>query len=498
MARVYLALATGLAGFTKLAVLKVMRDELAKNPEAVQLFLGEARLAARFNHPNVVQTTELGEDAGRYFICMEYLEGLPLSSLLGKTQSERLPLAARLEIVCQLLDGLQYLHELTDLRGKPLCLVHRDISPSNVFVTFEGAVKILDFGVAKATGVTEESQDGGFQGKLGYAAPEQMLGQLDARSDIYTTGLLLWELLSYQRLRRSGAYADVVHGGVTGTDAFTMRSLGHGIPEPLLEICAKAAAGKLEDRYQFASALRDALRSYAAEHSLQYSPEQLRSLLAERFDTWRGEVRKNIARELKAVELEGVDLTPADGQRSRSQTPHPFAVSPLGEGPLGEPRLVKRARPWPARVSGAVLVLVAAFIGASLVSREERSSAAAANARDESSPAWTNASVVDLGHPNAEPTTVGPSRVLPLALVEKSQTAEPRAERRRRDGSSTRGGAAAKASSSRESPTPSPSARRALDPRPATKAPDEPYGLVHSRRPAVGARPIDTSSPYSK
>jgi serine/threonine protein kinase len=338
MARVYLALTTGLAGFTKLAVLKVMRAELAKKPEAVKLFLGEARLAARFNHPNVVQTTELGEDGGSYFISMEYLEGLPLGSLLGKTQSSPLPLAARLEIACQLLDGLGYLHELSDLGGSPLNLVHRDISPSNVFVTFEGTVKLLDFGVAKAEGVTEETAAGGFKGKLGYAAPEQLRGQSDARADIFTAGLLLWETLSYRRLRRDRAYADIVRGRGTGTDAALMRRRAHGIPDPLLEICVKAAAHNPEDRYQTASALRDALRSYMVEHSLRFSAEQLRLLLTERFDVSRQAIRRQIDRRLKAVQLEGVDLAPNLAPRSHSQTPHPF-VSSSHHGTLIAPRL---------------------------------------------------------------------------------------------------------------------------------------------------------------
>ena len=112
------------------------------------------RLAARMNHPNVVQTSEVGEDTGRYFICMEYLEGQTLSRLLKKTIDEALPLGARLEIMCQMLEGLSYLHGFSDLDGTPLGLVHRDISPNNVFVTFEGSVKVLDFGVAKAEGIS--------------------------------------------------------------------------------------------------------------------------------------------------------------------------------------------------------------------------------------------------------------------------------------------------------------------------------------------------------
>ena len=142
MAHVYLALVSGLAGFSKLVVLKVMRDELREHPASLNMFLGEARLAARMNHANVVQTSEVGEDTGRYFICMEYLEGQTLSRLLKKTIDVALPLGARLEIMCQMLEGLSYLHGFSDLDGTPLGLVHRDISPNNIFVTFEGSVKV--------------------------------------------------------------------------------------------------------------------------------------------------------------------------------------------------------------------------------------------------------------------------------------------------------------------------------------------------------------------
>jgi serine/threonine-protein kinase len=370
MAHVYLALTTGLAGFTKLAVLKVMRAELAQNAEAVRLFLGEARLAARFNHPNVVQTTEVGEDAGCYFISMEYLDGLSLGALLSRTVALQLPLAARLEIACQMLDGLVYLHGLSDMDGSPLGLVHRDISPSNVFVTFEGTVKLLDFGVAKAVGVTEVSEAGSFKGKFGYAAPEQLRGQSDARSDIFTAGLLLWEMLSYQRLSADRTQVDIVRGRAVGADSERMLTQGQGVAPQLLEICVKAAATKPEDRYQSAAALRDALRSYMHEHSLHLSAEQLRFLLADRFDLVRQETRRRIDQRLKEVQLADAAASPSVPPRSE-QTPHPVTDSSQ-HGSLVTALVVTKPRRFVMPASGAAMLLVAAVLGA-LVARSARS-----------------------------------------------------------------------------------------------------------------------------
>jgi serine/threonine protein kinase len=516
MARVYLALTTGLAGFTKLAVLKVMRAELAQDPEAVRLFLGEARLAARFNHPNVVQTTELGEDAGSYFISMEYLEGLPLGTLLGKTQSQPLPLAARLEIACQLLDGLGYLHELSDLGGTPLHLVHRDISPSNVFVTFEGTVKLLDFGVAKAEGVTEVSTGGGFKGKLGYAAPEQLKGQSDARSDIFTAGLLLWEMLSYRRLRRERAYADIVRRRATGTDAFSMRSENHGIPAPLIEICAKAAALDPEERYQSASALRDALRSYMVEHSLRFSAEQLRVLLTERFDVSRQAIRKQIDQRMKAVQLEGAALAPSLRRRSHSQTPHPFVTSSQHRA-LAKPQLASKARRFLVPAGGVALALAAAFAGASVASSDGSSPLAAVNQRSEVAAARSGAPVVDAGPSNEQPAAgafVAPPRA-PEPVREAAELETARMQREERP--SSLGPAASKSShraDSRAVNRPHPTSRGpkvAVAPggappadrgspekaRPSTSGPGVPSDFAHGRGTAQVARPIDSSSPYS-
>jgi eukaryotic-like serine/threonine-protein kinase len=344
MAHVYLALVTGLGGFTKLVVLKVMRDELREHPASLNMFLGEARLAARMNHPNVVVTTEVGEDNGRYYICMEYLEGQPLSRVLKKTIDHALPLAARLEIMCQMLEGLSYLHGFKDLDGTPLGLVHRDISPNNLFVTFDGTVKVLDFGVAKAAGISHVTEAGTFKGKLGYAAPEQIVGRSDQRSDVFAAGVLLWEILTYRRLTQDRTQTEIVQGRIAGAESELMLQRGADVPPELMEICAKAAAKSPDDRYPSASAMQAALRSYIASASLEYSPDKLRDLLHGLYETDRGEMRLQIDRRIKHAQLEDehpsefsrVALVPTASTVFGSTSPGPGSLQapPAGRGKM--------------------------------------------------------------------------------------------------------------------------------------------------------------------
>lgn len=303
MARVYVASSSGLGGFNKLVVLKVLREELHDSEGSLGMFLGEARLAARLNHPNVVQTLEVGEDNGRYFICMEYLEGLTLGRLMKHAVGEQVPLAARLELICQVLEALIYMHGFRDLDGTPLDLVHRDLSPNNVFVTFEGTAKVLDFGVAKAAGVSQVTEAGMFKGKLGYAAPEQIMGRAEPRSDVFAMGVVLWEVASQRRLSHGRTQQEIVQGRIAGMDTAFMREAIDVAPG-LLEICCKAAAMEPQGRFASALEMRDALRAYMREHALEMSMEQLRSLLDGQFAAERDETRRLIDQRLKQAQYD--------------------------------------------------------------------------------------------------------------------------------------------------------------------------------------------------
>ncbi|HYQ43619.1 MAG TPA: serine/threonine-protein kinase [Polyangiaceae bacterium] len=373
MARVFVAVSSGLAGFNKLVVLKVMRDELRENQSSLDMFLAEARLAARMNHPNIVQTLEVGEDSGRYFICMEYLEGQTLGRLLKKTVDTPLPLAARLELIGQVLEALIYMHDFTDPDGTPLSLVHRDISPNNIFVTFDGTAKVLDFGVAKATGVSHATEAGMFKGKLGYAAPEQILGNSDQRSDVFAVGVLLWELLAYRRLSQDRTQQEIVQARMAGVDPELMRQ-ALGVPVELLQICTRAAAKDVDDRYASALEMRDALRSYIRANNLEFSPEQMRAVLDGLYADERSETRRLVDQRMKQANL-------GDDHPSFGAQPIPAAPAVLGSATLTGNAATYVLPPTPANKGRWIVALVGvaalAGIAGRWLSSSDRASASA-------------------------------------------------------------------------------------------------------------------------
>ena len=262
MARVYLALSQK-PGFDKLFVLKLLREELVADAEFRSMFLNEAKVAARLNHPNVVNTYEIGVDNDQHFIAMEYLEGQALSAIVARVGRKNMPLHIHLRILCDVLAGLEYAHKLTAYDGTPLALVHRDVSPQNVFVTYPGLVKLVDFGIAKMAGSAVLTQEGVMKGKLGYMAPEQALAhQVDARADVFSVGVMLWEALTKSRFFPIGeGEAAVLQRRLTG-DEKKVKDVDPDAPDELVTICEKAMALDRDARYQTAAELREALEGY--------------------------------------------------------------------------------------------------------------------------------------------------------------------------------------------------------------------------------------------
>lgn len=291
MAEVLLSVARGPSGFNKLVVLKTMREELATDDELRGMFLAEARLSARLNHPNVVQVYEV-VDTALPCIVMEYLEGQPMSALCH-TASERFTLPLRLRAISEVLGGLQYSHELTDYDGTPLNLVHRDVSPQNVFLTYDGVVKVLDFGIAKASNTAVQTRTGVVKGKLEYMPPEQLCGtDVDRRADVFAVGCMLWDAAAGKRL-----WADMPEGDV-------MRALIEGnVPKPsalrpvdpeLEAIIMKALAAEPSDRYATALDLRVAIDQYLAERYPTTSQRELGELVSDVFAEQREERKRQI------------------------------------------------------------------------------------------------------------------------------------------------------------------------------------------------------------
>jgi serine/threonine protein kinase len=267
MSNVYLAVTDGVQAstqFQKLLVLKVLNRDLGEDPEFVKMFMNEARLAARLNHPNIVQTIEVGQAGAQHYLAMEYMEGQPLNRILYSDEARaQLSLSMRLHILVQALGGLHYAHERKGYDGSPLDIVHRDISPSNLFVTYDGQVKLMDFGIAKARDSGAETRVGIFKGKPAYMAPEQVRGQgADRRADIYSVGVVLWELMTGRRLWHGLGQTEILKR-VVGGEVPAPRSVDPRLPADLEAICIKALAPHREDRYATAADLLNALERFA-------------------------------------------------------------------------------------------------------------------------------------------------------------------------------------------------------------------------------------------
>ena len=270
MADVYLARATGEAGFTKMVALKVLLPEFASIPQVVEYFLDEARLAAQLDHPNVVQTVDLGHSGDQYFIAMEHIDGADLLRLVGMInwQKQPVPLGVALAILRGICNGLQSAHEARQADGSPMGLVHRDVKSANVFIARSGAVKVGDFGIAKAhhAGWVRRTENGLVRGTPGYMAPEQRLGQpIDARADIYSVGAIAYELLTGQPIN-----LDLVSLAAKGRDGWPhlppISSLRSDVPPEVEAIVWRALSYDRESRFADCATFEVALERVAVAH----------------------------------------------------------------------------------------------------------------------------------------------------------------------------------------------------------------------------------------
>ena len=264
MAEVYLAHHVGFGGFQKQVVVKRILPALAMHQDFVNMFLNEARLAARLSHANVVQVIESGEIDGRYYIAMEFIDGSDLKPFYDDAErgGDPVPPGLACRIIADLLAGLHYAHTVSDEQGRPLGLVHRDVSPQNVLITRTGNVKIVDFGIAKATNAAgQQTRVGQVKGKISYMSPEQAMGKpVDARSDVFACGILLWELVTGQRLfSRPNDMATIM--AITDDNRRPVRSVRPELPEELDHVLMQALARSLTDRYPSAQAMQNELEA---------------------------------------------------------------------------------------------------------------------------------------------------------------------------------------------------------------------------------------------
>jgi serine/threonine-protein kinase len=280
MAEIHLARLAGEAGFEKIVVVKRLLPELVASKAFVAMFLEEAKLVARLDHPNICEVFELGRDGAEYFIVMPYLDGLPASDLIARPRDPdriaQLRIAAG--IVAQACAGLHHAHELRDAAGASLGLVHRDVSPSNLFVTTAGTVKVLDFGVAKIRGASE-TEAGTIKGKTQYMAPEQLLGQeLDRRCDVFALGIVLFELATHQRLfARASDY--LAARAILEEPIPRAETADPAVPPALGDVIARALERDRTARFADARELARALDSALAPHGGIADGEQIAAAL---------------------------------------------------------------------------------------------------------------------------------------------------------------------------------------------------------------------------
>jgi serine/threonine protein kinase len=266
MAEIFLAVRKGLEGVLKVVALKRVLPHLSSSPEFTQMFIDEARLVARLDHPNIVRTYEFDEFAGQYFTVMEYLPGEDLGKILNRISAVRKPMPVELAalIISQVCSGLHFAHELTDGRGRPLGLVHRDVTPSNIIVTFAGEVKLIDFGVAKINVNAGRTMVGTIKGKIAYMSPEQSRSHtVDRRSDVFSAGVVLWELLTGRPLFARETEAQALYA-IVNDPIPRVRRLRPEVPPELEAIVMRALARSPEDRFQTAEEMQFALDNVIA------------------------------------------------------------------------------------------------------------------------------------------------------------------------------------------------------------------------------------------
>jgi serine/threonine-protein kinase len=422
MGEVFLATSGELSGFEKLCVIKKVLPHLAEDQEFIRRFIDEAQVAIKLAHANIASVFEVGMADGEYFLALEYVEGRDLRRMLARLfeRGERLPIDLALFVVREVASGLAYAHRKTDTAGRPLNLVHCDISPPNVLVSYEGEVKIIDFGIAKsALRVAATNPKTGF-GKLGYMAPEQLVrgGIVDKRTDVYAAGVLLYELLTGERLfalPEGFDYKEIARAVTQGK---------HPLPshrDPRLyefdPIVVKALAPDASKRYESAEQLRDDLAVALSRLNPTITSDRLgawvRQLFAEEMLEERNLLAQASALDLSAFADELTDsrihtvsfaLAPAGAPEVRSGEHAAVApansVRALGALPVesGHTALVDKTQPHPARLTerrglylgaAAAALVVAGAVAAMVFDRDTRGKPVAAAAPVAAAPVVT-------------------------------------------------------------------------------------------------------------
>jgi eukaryotic-like serine/threonine-protein kinase len=328
MAEIYIARREGPHGFSKRIALKRILPQLAADPEFVAMFIDEARLCAQLTHPNLVQVFDFGEEGNELYMAMELVEGTTAAKVVraAAAREEPVPTEVALQIALSVGRGLAHAHEATDEEGRPLGLIHRDVSPGNILISRSGAVKLGDFGIARAAEFDRRTDQGQLKGKLGYMSPEQVTGrELDTKSDQFTAAIVLAELLTARPLFSGSREMDVLVK-IRDADCSVLERYGHHIPSDVMSVLRRALSRRREDRYPTTSAYVDALEEVVRRRRLTVNS----AILVD----W----------------LQRMDLVKVTGRSGEHALDAALGVLPPARAPA---RVDKKLSPVPPKASGA-------------------------------------------------------------------------------------------------------------------------------------------------
>jgi len=332
MAEIFRARQYGAAGFQKQLCIKKILMHLAENDEFVRMFIDEAKIAVSLQHANVVQIFDLGAVRTEYFIAMEYVFGKDLLNLLIRCTHLRIRVPQKLAVfmMCETLKGLEAAHSAVDSRGQPLNIIHRDVSPSNVLVSYDGEVKIGDFGVAKATRREAATKTGTMKGKLGYMSPEQVMGQeIDARADLFSAAIILYEMLAMNRLFHGKTELETLMMVRDCDVTEALSKLPSDVPEPLRRIVQRGLSRQREDRFQTATEFLDALLDYLFNEKMRVTNQDMgrfmKSVFARELEDELAR-QEDLDRAVEALGLAGESFGPGLAARATPAPPPPSAA----------------------------------------------------------------------------------------------------------------------------------------------------------------------------
>jgi|GEM_PF-2352085 len=356
MAEVFLASRQGeIGGFTKQVAIKRIYQHLAEDPELITMFFDEARIAAQLNHPNIVQIYDLGQIDGFFYIAMEFIHGRDVRSICerGIQVSNFLPIPSAVKIVAESAAGLHYAHTRADSSGTPLNIVHRDVSPQNILVAMNGGVKVCDFGIAKAEERLTHTRTGQFKGKFAYMSPEQVIGDgraIDLRSDIFSLGIVLYEITVCTRLFRGKNDYDTIRM-VAESDVKLPTQVRANFPPELERIIMKALSREPSQRYQTAEEMQVELEEWLLEQRAKTSPVHIARYMAQIFPEMvekPGGISEDMTVERDISDLVASGSFPTNlGASAEAQEPH-TAIATAPSSPSSLQAMVSKPAPAPA------------------------------------------------------------------------------------------------------------------------------------------------------